>query len=96
MVGAALSGGPGPAGSHRFRLAGRHLPLDETRAGQLAPVDLAQSPVGELLLAERERRLARYGRATQMIDLTSPANNAFSLRGTEFYPELFITVAQGL
>jgi hypothetical protein len=41
-----------------------------------------------LLLAEREKRLARYGRATQMIDLASPANNAFSLRGMEFYLDL--------
>lgn len=63
-------------------------PLDETQAGKLVPVDLAQSPVGDLLLAERERRRDRYGRATQMIDLAGPANNAFSLRGTEFYLDL--------
>ena len=63
-------------------------PLDEIQAAKLVPVDLAKSPVGELLLAERERRVARYGCATQMIDLASPANNAFSLRGTEFYLDL--------
>jgi len=63
-------------------------PLDEVEIAKLVPVDLAQSPVGELLLAEREKRLARYGCATQMIDLASPANNAFSLRGTEFYLDL--------
>jgi len=30
----------------------------------------------------------RYGVATQMTDLASPANNAFSLRGTDFYFDL--------
>ncbi|MEI6970582.1 MAG: hypothetical protein WCL44_03610 [bacterium] len=63
-------------------------PMDEAQAAKLAPVDLAQSPVGELLLAEREKRLARYGQAAQMIDLASASNNAFSLRGTEFYCDL--------
>ena len=63
-------------------------PLDAERISNLEPVDLADSPVGELLLAEREQRLRRYGRATQMIDLASPSNNAFSLRGTDFYLDL--------
>ena len=63
-------------------------PLDAERIASLAPVDLAGSPAGALLLAEREKRRARYGRATQMIDLASPANNAFSLRGMDFYLDL--------
>jgi hypothetical protein len=63
-------------------------PLDEAQLARLAPIDLANSPVGELLVVERERRLARYGCATQMIDLASAANNAFSLRGPEFYADL--------
>lgn len=63
-------------------------PLDEAQVARLAPVDLANSPVGELLLEEKAKRLARYGSATQMIDLGSPANNAFSLRGAEFYLDL--------
>jgi hypothetical protein len=63
-------------------------PLDSQAAADLAPVDLADSAVGELLLTEREIRLRRYGRATQMVDLASPSNNAFSLRGTDFYLDL--------
>jgi len=63
-------------------------PLEEARLARLAPVDLANSPIGALLSAEREKRLARYGCATQMIDLGSPANNAFLLRGAEFYADL--------
>lgn len=63
-------------------------PLSDEQIGKLKPVDLADSPVGELLIAEREARIARYGRATQMIDLGSPANNAFLLRGAEFYGDL--------
>jgi uroporphyrinogen-III decarboxylase len=63
-------------------------PLDEAQIAKLTPVDLAESAVGELLVAEREKRVRRYGRATQMIDLASPANNGFSLRGTEFYLDL--------
>lgn len=66
----------------------RNHPLDVAAASRLEPVDLAQSPVGELLLADLERREARYGCATQMIDLASPSNNAFSLRGTDFYLDL--------
>jgi hypothetical protein len=63
-------------------------PLDAARLAALAPVDLANSPVGELLAAEREMRLARYGCALQAIDLASPANNAFLLRGNDFYLDL--------
>jgi len=63
-------------------------PLNEKQLANLKPVDLAHSPVGELLAVERDARIARYGRATQMIDLASPANNAFSLRGMEFYADL--------
>jgi hypothetical protein len=63
-------------------------PLEPEQAAKLKSVDIAHSPVGECLLAERERRVARYGRATQMLDLASASNNAFSLRGTEFYLDL--------
>jgi hypothetical protein len=63
-------------------------PMEADQVAKLKPVDIAQSPVGELLLAEREKRLTRYGRATQMLDLASASNNAFSLRGTEFYLDL--------
>lgn len=66
----------------------QHHPLSEAEAVALTPVDIASSPVGDLLLTERDKRLARYGVATQMIDLASAANNAFSLRGTEFYLDL--------
>jgi len=66
----------------------RNHPLDNDEVARLKPVDIAHSPVGELLLAEREKRIARYGRATQMLDLASASNNAFSLRGTEFYLDL--------
>ena len=63
-------------------------PLTEVRLAELEPIDLAQSLVGDRLLAERERRVVRYGRCAQMIDLASPSNNAFTLRGTDFYLDL--------
>lgn len=63
-------------------------PMEAEQVAKLKPVDLAQSPVGELLLAEKARRVARYGRASQQIDLASAANNAFLMRGTEFYLDL--------
>ena len=63
-------------------------PMEPEQVAKLKPVDLAQSPVGALLLAEKAKRVARYGRATQQIDLAGAANNAFSLRGTEFYLDL--------
>lgn len=63
-------------------------PMDENQVGRLEPVDLANSPVGELLLTEREHRRSRYGCAAQLIDLASPSNNAFSLRGSDFYLDL--------
>jgi len=59
---------------------------DEIRC--LKPVDIANSPVAEIILSERRKRLDRYGMCTAMIDLASPANNAFTLRGPEFYLDL--------
>ena len=47
-------------------------PLPEEQLCHLQPVDLAQSPMGELLLQERERMLARYGVATQFVDFAWP------------------------
>jgi len=64
--------------------------MPEADIRKLKPIDLAASPVGELLLRERESRLARYGVATQMIDLASPTNNAFTLRGPDFYADLVV------
>lgn len=73
-----------------FRDIGGHRnhPLSEEQLLNLKPVDLAHSRVGERLVADRAARIARYGRVTQMIDLDSPTNNAFSLRGTNFYGDL--------
>jgi hypothetical protein len=55
---------------------------------KIEPVDIANTWVGERVAREREHRLARYGVAAQMIDLASAANNAFTLRGPEFYADL--------
>jgi len=54
----------------------------------IAPVDIANTWAGEHIAREHEHRLRRYGVATQMIDLASVANNAFTLRGPEFYADL--------
>lgn len=63
-------------------------PFAEAQLRALRPVDMADTPYAERLMREREKRLARYGVATQMIDIGSPANNAFALRGLEFYADL--------
>jgi hypothetical protein len=62
------------------------LTVDEIK--RLRPVDLAQTPVAELIIRERQHRMERYGRATQMIDIASVTNNAFTMRGAEFYLDL--------
>ena len=62
------------------------LTAEEVR--RIQPVDIAQTPIGAAIVRERERKLARYGVATQMIDLEGPANNAFIMRGPAFYVDL--------
>ncbi|MFC1677732.1 hypothetical protein ACFL3G_11815, partial [Planctomycetota bacterium] len=56
----------------------------------LKPVDIADTAIGELILKHRQQRLDRYGVATQMIDLASVSNNAFMMRGADFYVDLMI------
>jgi hypothetical protein len=63
-------------------------PLSTDALKELRPVDLADSPVGELIIKERRHRIDRYGQATQMIDLASVTNNAFTLRGADLYLDL--------
>ncbi len=65
-------------------------PLSVSELRELKPVDLARSPIGELIVRERDARLARYGVATQAIDLGGIANNAFMLRAHEFYADLIV------
>lgn len=54
----------------------------------LKAVDIADTSLAELLASERNAKLSRYGVATPMIDLGSVTNNAFMLRGPEFYADL--------
>ncbi|HBR20152.1 MAG: hypothetical protein A2Y13_09280 [Planctomycetes bacterium GWC2_45_44] len=54
----------------------------------LNPVNIAESFIGELILKQRQERIARYGTATQMIDLASVSNNAFMMRGPDFFVDL--------
>ena len=56
----------------------------------IKPVDIANTAIGELILEQRQQRLDRYGIATQMIDLASVSNNAFMMRGADFYSDLMI------
>jgi len=64
--------------------------MSENRLKKLKPVDVANTKIGELILRERQQRIERYGVATQMIDLGSVTNNAFMMRGTDFYADLLI------
>ena len=56
----------------------------------LKSVDIANTRIGELIMRERELRIERYGIATQMIDLASVSNNAFMMRGPDFYADLMV------
>ena len=66
----------------------RGEPLSEERLRALRPVAMDDTPYGQRVIRERETRLARYGMVTQMIDIGTAANNAYWLRGNEFYADL--------
>ncbi len=66
------------------------LSLSPKQLRRLEPVDIANTAVGEMLIRDRAAKLARYGAITHNIDLGSAANNAFILRGAEFYVDLMI------
>jgi len=76
--------------SNRFQEVGGYAwdNLSESALPKMKPVNMAESPVGEVVARLREVRLKRYGVATAMIDLASAANNAFTLRGPDFYADL--------
>jgi len=62
--------------------------LTEDRMRKIKPVDLANSAIGEEIRQKYQQLKSRYGIATQMIDLASVTNNAFTMRGPEFYADL--------
>lgn len=62
--------------------------MPEQRLANLKPVDIANTAIGELINELRLERIERYGMATQMIDLASVSNNAFMMRGPDFYADL--------
>jgi hypothetical protein len=62
--------------------------LSEEQMHKIQPVDIADSPVGELIHLEYRKLKSRYGTVTPMLDLASVANNAFTMRGPEFYADL--------
>ena len=64
--------------------------LDIEAIKKMQPVDIATNWVGEMIIQERERKIERYGVVEQMIDLGSISNNAFILRGHEFYTDILI------
>ena len=64
--------------------------MSEEDLKNLKSVDIANTRVGELIMRERELRIDRYGVATQMIDLASVSNNAFMMRGPDFYADLMV------
>ncbi|MFZ2654617.1 MAG: hypothetical protein WAX69_06835 [Victivallales bacterium] len=64
--------------------------MTEDQLKKLKPVDIANTAAGEVILKQRQERLDRYGMATQMIDLASVTNNAFMMRGPEFYADLIV------
>lgn len=55
---------------------------------ELPPVDIAETALAEMVVAERDQKLARYGTVSNMLDIGSPTNVAFMLRGHEFYADL--------
>jgi hypothetical protein len=57
---------------------------------KIKPVALENSALGELIHREYQNLKARYGVAGQMIDLASVTNNAFTMRGPEFYADLMV------
>lgn len=68
--------------------AWKAMPVEKLK--NLKPVDIANTEIGELILSHRQQRLEYYGTATQMIDLASVSNNAFMMRGPDFYADLMI------
>ena len=62
--------------------------LEEDELADLRPLDIADTPLGDWIVRLRDERLARYGTVAHMIDLGSTTNNAFLLRGQEFYVDL--------
>jgi hypothetical protein len=65
-------------------------PMSAEQLNNLKAINFANSAVAEVILKHRQERLARYGRATQMIDIASVSNNAFMMRGAEFYEDLIV------
>ena len=65
--------------------------LSKEQMAKLKPIDIADTPIAELLVNERDTRLKRYGRVSHMIDLASVTNNAFLLRGPDLYMDLIIS-----
>jgi hypothetical protein len=59
----------------------------------LKPINIAESSISEVILTQSKQRKARYGISTQMIDLASVSNNAFMMRGPDFYSDLIIDKA---
>ncbi len=57
---------------------------------KLKPVNIADTVVGDLIIKQHKKRIDRYGVCTQMIDLASVTNNAFMMRGPDFYSDLLI------
>lgn len=54
----------------------------------LVPVDVAQHPLGEWLLREKEQLTARYGGCSHGLDLGSVTNHAFRILGQNLYADL--------
>lgn len=68
--------------------AWKNMTADQLK--KLKPVDIANTYAGEVILKQMQKRLDRYDTATQMIDLASVTNNAFMMRGPEFYADLIV------
>ena len=62
--------------------------LPEERLRQLRPVDIAETKMADEIVRRRDEMSARYGAASNNIDLEGPANDTFILRGPDFYLDL--------
>jgi hypothetical protein len=62
--------------------------LSEDKIRKLRPIDIAQTPAAELILKKKQALLDRYGAISYMIEYGSATNNAFLIRGDEFYLDL--------
>lgn len=64
--------------------------MELEKVKRIEPVDIRKTPLADSILRQRDFMIDRYGTVAQMLDVESVTNNAFVLRGTEFYSDLLV------